>query len=158
MKETFARFHPGAQLGSSGWVTVSQEMIDGFGAATLDRDPMHVDPAWAAHGPFGTTVAFGFLTMSLLTRLFVHDVLGADSSRYDAHDGFYLNYGFDRLRLIAPVPSGSRIRGHFEVLDVRPDAGERTIVKFGVRVECDRAERPVLVAEWLACWVPPGAA
>ncbi|MCZ8130817.1 MAG: MaoC family dehydratase [Steroidobacteraceae bacterium] len=158
MQETFARFRPGVQLGSSGWLTVSQQMIDRFGDATLDHDPMHVDPDWAAAGPFGRTVAFGFLTMSLLTRLFIHDVLGADSSRHDAHDGHYLNYGFDRLRLIAPVPSGSRIRAHFEVLEVRPDDGQRTIVKFGVHVECDQADRPVLVAEWLACWVPPVAA
>jgi acyl dehydratase len=158
LKDTFTRFRPGAQLGSSAWLTVSQEMIAKFGDATLDQDPMHVDPEWAASGPFGRTVAFGFLTMSLLTRLLIHDVLGADSSRYDAHDGYYLNYGFDRLRLIAPVPAGSRIRAHFEVLDVRPDEGDRTIIKFGVIVECDEADRPVMAAEWLGCWVPPAAA
>ena len=157
MKESFARFHPGMELGASSWITVTQEMITKFGDATLDQDPMHVDPAWAADGPFGEAVAFGFLTMSLLTRMMVHDVLGADSSRPDIHDGYYLNYGFDRLRLIEPVPAGSRIRAHFAVKDVRPDEGGRSIVTFAVSMECDRASRPVLVAEWLSCWVPPEA-
>jgi acyl dehydratase len=157
MKDTFARFRPGMDLGASSWITVSQEMITRFGDVTLDADPMHVDPEWAANGPFGEAVAFGFLTISLLTRMMIHDVLGADSSRPDAADGYYLNYGFDRLRLIEPVPAGSRIRAHFTVKGVRPDDGDRTIVTFGVEVECDRAKRPVLVADWLSCWVPPGA-
>lgn len=155
MKDSFASFRPGMDLGASPWVTVTQEMIDRFGAATLDLDVMHVDPQWAATGPFGYTVAFGFLTMSLLTHMMVHGVLGADSSRPNAEDGFYLNYGFDRLRLIEPVPSNSRVRGHFTVKSVRPDDGGRFIVTFGVTVECDRAKRPVLVADWLSCWVPP---
>lgn len=157
LKDTFARFVTGLDLGHSRWLTVSQAMIDKFGEATLDPDPMHVDPEWAAQGPLGETVAFGFLTMSLLTHMIVHDVFGVDSSRYDVGDGYYLNYGFDRMRLIAPVPAGSRVRAHFRVLDVRPDDGGRTIVKFGVNMECDRSERPVLVGEWLSCWVPPDA-
>jgi acyl dehydratase len=157
MKDSFARFRPGMDLGASSWITVTQEMITKFGDATLDQDPMHVDPEWAANGPFGEAVAFGFLTMSLLTRLMVHDVLGADSSRPDVADGYYLNYGFDRLRLIEPVPAGSRVRAHFTVKGVRPDDGGRSIVTFGVQMECDRATRPVLVAEWLSCWVPPEA-
>jgi len=119
---------------------------------------MHVNPEWAEkEGPLGEAVAFGFLTMSLLTRLMVHDIFGVDSSRHDVTDGYYLNYGFDRMRLIAPVPAGSRVRAHFNVAEVRPDDGGRTIVKFGVHMECDQAERPVLVGEWLSCWVPPGA-
>ena len=158
MKDSFARFRPGKDLGASSWITITQDMITRFGDVTLDADPMHVDPEWAAAGPFGRTVAFGFLTMSLLTRMMVHDVLGADSSRPNVADGYYLNYGFDRLRLIEPVPSGSRIRAHFTVKAIRPDEGGRTIVTFGVNVECDRATRPVLIADWLSCWVPPSAA
>lgn len=158
MKDTFGRFTPGMDLGSSGWIEITQPMIDKFGETTLDQDPMHVDPDWARqYSPFGETVAFGFLTISLLTHMMLHHVLQSDSSRHDATNGVYLNYGFDRLRLVAPVPAGSRVRGHFGVLDVRPDAKGRSIIKFSVRMECDRGDRPVLIAEWLSCWVPPNS-
>lgn len=158
MKELFQRFQPGVDLGTSEWIQVTQAMVDKFGEATLDDDPMHVDPDWSRHNsPFGQTVAFGFLTMSLLTHMMLHQLLKADSSRHDAEDGVYLNYGFDRLRLVAPVPVGSRVRGHFGVLEVRPDENGRSIVKFSVNMECDQADRPALVAEWLSCWVPPNS-
>lgn len=153
-ERVFKDFAPGRELGVSNWVAVTQAMVDGFGEATLDHDPMHVDPAWAAKGPFGHTIAFGFLTMSLLTHL-MHQALGTDSSRYDPAQGYYLNYGFDRVRLISPVPVGSRIRGKFRVEEVRADAGARTIVKFAVEVEVEGAERPAMVALWLSVWVPP---
>jgi acyl dehydratase len=155
-ERTFHGFEPGQELGTSEWLTVTQEMIDRFGQATLDEDPMHVDPKWAAKGPFGHTIAFGFLTMSLLTCL-VHKVLGTDSSRYDPALGYYLNYGFDRVRLVAPVPVNSRIRGTFKVLEVRPDAQGRSIVKYGVEVHVEGSDRIALAAEWLSCWVPPAA-
>jgi len=155
-ERTFQGFTPGRDLGASDWVTVTQEMINSFGAATLDHDPMHIDSAWAAQGPFGDTIAFGFLTMSLLTHL-LHQAMGTDSSRYDPSMGYYLNYGFDRLRLIAPVPVNSRVRGTFRVLDVRPDAGSRTIVKFIAEVEVEGQGRPAMAAEWLTVWVPPAA-
>jgi acyl dehydratase len=151
---SFQEFVPGRDLGASDWVVVTQSMIDAFGTATLDRDPMHVDPVWAANGPFGHTIAFGFLTMSLLTHL-LHQALGTDSSRYDPADGYYLNYGFDRLRLISPVPVGSRIRGTFKVAGVRADAEGRTIVTFLAEIQVEGATRPALSAEWLSVWVPP---
>lgn len=145
---------PGEQLGPSRWVTITQEMISSFGAATLDMDPMHVDPAWAARGPFGQTIAFGFLSMSLLTNL-LHQAMGTSSERYDPALGYYLNYGMDRVRLIAPVPVGSRVRGVFKVAEVRPDAHERRIVKIIATIEREGEERPAVYAEWLTCWVPP---
>jgi acyl dehydratase len=148
---------PGEQLGPSDWVTVTQEMISSFGAATLDMDPMHVDPAWAARGPFGNTIAFGFLTMSLLTNL-LHQAMGTSSERYDPSLGYFLNYGMDRVRLIAPVPVGSRVRGVFKVAEIREDTHGRRIVKLIATIECDGAERPAVYAEWLACWVPPETA
>lgn len=153
-EHVFEQFKAGQEIGESDWVTVTQQMIDAFGEATLDRDPMHVDPDWAVAGPFGQTIAFGFLTMSLLTRL-LHDALGTDSTRYDPTQGYYLNYGFDRLRLISPVLSGSRVRARFRVADVRDDAGSRKIVKFAVEVTAEGAPRPALAAEWLTAWVPP---
>jgi acyl dehydratase len=135
-------------------VVVTQDMIDRFGEATLDHDPMHVDPDWAARGPFGVTISFGFLTMSLLTHL-LHATLGSDSSRYDPRQGYYLNYGFDRLRLITPVPVGSRIRGRFVMGEMRPDSQQRSVARFDVTLEIDGQERPALVAQWLTVWVPP---
>ena len=144
----------GQDLGRSDWLLVTQEIITRFGEATFDHDPMHVDPEWARKGPFGRTVAFGFLTVSLLTYL-LHQVLGTTSERYDPRFGYYLNYGFDRLRLVAPVPVGSRIRGAFKVVDIRFDERNRKIVKFAVQVEIEGEERIAMVADWLAIWVPP---
>lgn len=143
----------GQPIGTSDWVTIDQAMIDRFAAATLDPDPMHVDPAWCrANSPFQTTIAFGFLTMSLLTHL-SHQALGWVSTTGAYDGGYALNYGFDRLRLVEPVPVGSRVRAHFTLLafdQVRP--GE-VRSKYGVTVEIEGRQRPALVAEWLGMWV-----
>jgi acyl dehydratase len=146
----------GQSIGSSDWFLIDQARIDAFGAATADPDPMHVDPAWCAvNSPFGSTVAFGFLTVSLLTHL-SHQAIGWLNSTGAYDGGYALNYGFDRLRLIEPVPVNSRIRAHFSLLaqdEVRP--GEvRT--KFGVEVEIEGRNRPALVAEWIGLWVTGG--
>jgi len=150
-------FEAGRDLGTSAWVTVTQAMISSFGDVTQDRDPMHVDPAWAAKGPFGNTIAFGFLTLSLLTHM-MHNAMGTDSSHYDPTQGYYLNYGFDRVRFISPVLVGTRIRGHFRVVELRADAGNRNIVKFAATVEIEGNDRPALVAEWLSVAVPAATA
>ena len=155
-QRVFTAAQPGEVLGTSPWVVVTQDMITKFGEATLDHDPMHVDAEWAARGPFGTTVSFGFLTMSLLTHM-LHQTLGSDSSQYDPKQGYYLNYGFDRLRLVSPVPVGSRVRGNFVMADMRPDAHHRSIARFDVKLEIEGQERPALVGQWLTVWVPPEA-
>ena len=143
----------GQPIGTSPWLTIDQAMIDRFAAATLDPDPMHVDPEWCrAQSPFSTTIAFGFLTTSLLTY-FSHQALGWINTTGADDGGYALNYGFDRLRLIAPVPVNSRIRAHFTLLvwdEVRP--GEIRC-KYGVTVEIEGSERPALAAEWLGLWV-----
>ncbi len=151
-----ANFIPGRELGSSPWITVTQEMISTFGEVTHDLDPMHVDPEWAAKGPFNGTIAFGFLTISLLTHM-LHGVLGTDPRRHDPTQGYYLNYGFDRVRLVSPVPAGARIRGTFRAGERRVDAKERSILTWQVTVEIEGSDRPALVAEWLSMWVPPDA-
>jgi acyl dehydratase len=143
----------GQSIGSSDWFLIDQARIDAFGAATEDPDPMHVDPAWcAANSPFHSTIAFGFLTVSLLTHL-SHQAIGWLNSTGAYEGGYALNYGFDRLRLIEPVLVNSRIRAHFTLLEqteVRP--GEvRT--KFGVVVEIEGRTRPALAAEWIGLWV-----
>jgi acyl dehydratase len=150
----------GARFENDQWVTISQDLIDGFGKYTLDPDPFHIDPEWSkAHSPYGGTIAFGFMTMSLLTHL-LHIAQG-DQARDTAADpsqfGHYLNYGFNRLRLVSPVPVNSRIRGRFVVKDIVIDEKGRQVLSFDATVEIENAPRPALVAEWLAVWVPAEA-
>jgi len=148
-----AGFTPGLDIGASDWMVVDQAMISAFGAVTRDPDPMHVDPAWARRdGPYDDTIAFGFLTMSLLTNL-LHSALGTCSERVPT-SGHYLNLGFDRLRLVSPVPVDSRIRGHFKVGSAARDARGRIRVSFDARIEVEGSDRPALVAQWLSIWVP----
>ena len=149
----FAMFRPGEEVGVSQWVTVDQPMITGFGDVTLDPDPMHIDPEWARqNAPFGGTIAFGFLTMSLLTHL-LHSAIGDSNDRDHAELGYFLNYGFDRMRLVSPVPVGSRVRGHFRTLENYTDEKGRQMVKFDCRIEIEGEERPALIGEWLAIWI-----
>jgi acyl dehydratase len=129
----------GQELGPSKWLEVTQERIDAFADATDDHQSIHVDPELAAQGPFGTTVAHGFLTLSLLIPLWT-DVY--------QHEGIGINYGLNRLRFPAPVPSGSRVRARFrvEALDDVPGGVQATIA---ATVECEGREKPVCVAELL---------
>lgn len=151
-------FKPGEPVGDSAWLTIDQALISKFGEATLDADPMHVDPEWArTKGPYGHTIAFGFLTMSLLTHM-MHDASSSGWAVDPDSQGYYLNYGFDRMRLISPVPVGARIRGHFKTLDRIIDDKGRHQVKFAVEIEIEGQDRPALVGEWLTIWVPPEAA
>ena len=155
VEQTLERMQPGSVIGVSPWVTVTQSMISDFGAVTLDPDPMHIDPEWAAkNSSFGGTIAFGFLTISLLTHL-LHSALGTDSNRDPKESGYYLNYGFDRLRLVSPVPAGKRVRGRFELLDRKRDERQRLISTFQCTVEIEEQERPALFAHWLTIWIPP---
>ena len=143
----------GDLLGISGWVRIDQAMIDEFGELTHDIDPMHMDPEWAtSSGPFGGTTAYGSLTISMLTHLFRSM---AEQDLRNTDFGLFLNYGFDRLRLVSPVPSGSRIRGRFQHGGIREDDGGRRIVKLLCEVEVEGQERPALVCEWLSAWLPP---
>jgi acyl dehydratase len=150
-------FAPGGAPCVSSWLTVDQTLISRFAEATLDPDPMHVDPEWAAtKGPYGKTLAFGFLTMSLLTYL-MHDATRSSWSIEPDEEGYYLNYGFDRMRLVAPVPVDSRIRGRFVTLDSTIDDKGRNRIRFGVEIEIEGHDRPALVGEWLSIWIPPPA-
>ena len=144
----------GDDVGASRWVLVDQQMIDRFAEVTLDPDPMHIDPEWAkANGPFGGSIAFGFLTVSLLTHL-LHLAMGTRPDKESAGEGHYLNYGFDRLRLVAPVPAGSKVRGRFTKQQAELDEKGRWLTRFGCVMEIEGVERPALVADWLTIWVP----
>jgi acyl dehydratase len=143
----------GQHIGTSDWFTIDQRRIDAFAEATADPDPMHIDPAWcAANSPFKTTIAFGFLTTSLLTHL-SHQALGWVSTTNAYEGGYALNYGFDRLRLVEPVPVNSRIRAHFTLIEYTEERPGEARSKFGVTVEIEGRSRPALVAEWLGFWV-----
>ena len=128
----------GAELGPTTWREVSQERIDAFAAATDDPQWIHTDPARAADGPFGSTIAHGFLTLSLCVPM-LYEVLPSDG-------GMALNYGTNRVRFPAPVRSGGRIRGRFRVVAVDDvELGTRGTIEAIVEQEGD--DKPVCVAE-----------
>ena len=149
-------FPPGTTIGVSEWITLDQKIISQFGEITRDPDPMHIDPEWAReNGPYGGTIAFGFLTISFLSFM-LHNAVGSSPIVSARQPGHYLNYGFDRLRLITPVTVGARIRGNFEVRDSRIDERGRLFTTFHSIVEIEGQTRPALVADWLTLWVPIG--
>ncbi|WP_454197246.1 MaoC family dehydratase [Nocardia sp. Marseille-Q1738] len=136
----------GTHLGFSGWHTVTQEQIDRFAEATGDHQWIHVDPEKAAAGPFGKTVAHGFLTLSLVPMLTqqVYTVQGLSMG---------VNYGTDKVRFPAPVPVGSRIRAGVELLSVTAGtAGSRAISR--VTIEIEGSDKPACVADSVAVLVP----
>lgn len=129
----------GHALGSSEWILVDQRRIQQFADATEDHQWIHLDAERAAAGPFRTTIAHGFLTLSLLPRMF-ETAFEVGNSRMG------INYGLNRVRFPSPVPSGSRVRGHFKLLSWEAiEGGAQLVVE--VTVECEGVSKPVCVAE-----------
>jgi len=136
----------GTHLGHSDWHTVTQEQIDLFAEATGDHQWIHVDPQRAAEGPFGTTIAHGYLTLSLVPRL-VWQVYTIEGLRMG------LNYGSNKVRFPAPVPVFSRVRAGVELLSLTPTAlGLQSVTR--VTIEVDGSDKPGCVAETIAVLVP----
>jgi acyl dehydratase len=133
----------GRELGVSDWLTVDQARIDAFADCTGDRQWIHVDPERARRGPFGTTIAHGFLTLSVLPVL--REQIGV------APEGVaqVLNYGADRVRFLTPVKAGARIRVRVTLVSVEPK-GSSTLVKTRNTVEIEGEDRPALIADTLA--------
>ena len=134
----------GQEVGLSRWITVDQDRIDAFARITEDEQFIHVDPERARTTPFGGTIAHGFLTLSL-----------ASAMSYDAVaplDGMVMgvNYGFDKLRFLAPVPAGSNIRGRFKLLSAEDKGDGRWLLKHELTVEIEGGDKPALIAEWLS--------
>jgi acyl dehydratase len=127
------------ELGTSDWHTIDQRQIDLFAEATGDRQWIHTDPARAAAGPFGTTVAHGYLTLSLLPMLLAEVISVSDSP-------MGVNYGTEKLRFTAPVPSGSRVRLHAKLLRAER-RGPGVVYTVGVQIEVENQEKPALVGE-----------
>jgi acyl dehydratase len=132
----------GEEVGVSEWITVDQNRINLFADATGDHQWIHVDAERAAKGPFGTTIAHGFLTLSLLPEM--------SASAFEVRDTrMGVNYGLGRVRFPAPVPSGSRLRGRFKLLKYEPlEGGAQLTVE--VTMEREGSAKPVCVAESLA--------
>jgi acyl dehydratase len=131
---------PGSEFGPSSWIDVPQERIQAFADATGDHQWIHVDPERAAAGPFGTTIAHGYLTLSLLPVMSYEVVPRQEGS------GMSVNYGLNRVRFPAPVPSGSRVRGRFRVAEVlSEDWGYQATMT--ATVEREGGDKPVCVAE-----------
>ena len=151
------RTRVGTELGVSDWYLITQARIDGFGSVTDDIEPLHNDPEWCRqHSPYGRPIAHGFLTLSLLTR-FLHDITANAMAGDTRHAGFPLNYGFDRVRFVSPVPVDSRIRGRVVLTEAESrETGE--LFRFAVMVEIEGSSKPALVAEWLSLWVAEGGA
>ena len=133
----------GEEVGVSSWVLIDQARIDAFAGATDDRQFIHVDPEAAAQTPFGGTVAHGFLTLSLLSQLGAEAMLLPDGLR------MAVNYGLDRVRFLAPVRSGSRMRGRFRLDSVEEKAPGQILMRHNVTVEIEGEAKPALTAEWL---------
>jgi acyl dehydratase len=130
----------GQPLADSQWIVVDQHRIDAFADATSDHQWIHVDPARAAAGPFGVTIAHGFLTLSLLPHL-LHEAFAIDDVRMG------LNYGLNRVRFPAPVPVGSRLRARFKLLAFEPLADGAAQLTLEASVESEAKAKPVCVAE-----------
>jgi acyl dehydratase len=129
----------GQELGSSDWLTIEQARIDQFALATGDHQWIHTDPARAASGPFGATVAHGFLTLSLVPVL-------SESAFEVADVRLGVNYGLNRVRFAAPVRVGSRVRGHYKLLAYEPlEGGAQMTVQ--ATIELEGSVKPACVAE-----------
>ena len=132
----------GKEVAVTDWLTVSQERIEHFATASGDDQWIHVDRARAAReSPYRTTVAHGFLTLSLLSH-FLREAVEIEGARLG------INYGLNRVRFTGPVPSGSRVRARFRLAAVE-DLDEGVQTTWNVTVEREGADKPVLVAEWI---------
>jgi acyl dehydratase len=145
MKKTFQTLeelarHVGEDVATSDWLTVTQAQVDRFAEATGDHQWIHVDPERARAGPFGAPIAHGFLTLSLLPRLF-------ESALEIVQSGMGVNYGLNRVRFMSPVPVGSRLRARMKLLAAEPIAGAGYQMTWETTIELEGASKPACVAE-----------
>jgi len=137
----------GQEVGVSRWIEIDQARIDAFARITEDEQFIHVDPEAARATPFGGTIAHGFLTLSLASAM------SYDAVKPLAGVVMGVNYGFDKLRFLAPVPAGSKVRGRFKLLSAEDKGGGRWLLKHELTVEIEGGDKPALIAEWLGMQV-----
>jgi acyl dehydratase len=137
----------GQEVGVSGWSLIDQARIDAFAEVTEDRQFIHVDPEAAKMTPFGGTIAHGFLTLAMLSKMAYEAAPVLDGVKMG------VNYGFDRIRFLQPVKSGQRIRGRFKLKDVVERHARQWLITYEVSVEIEGESKPALTAEWLGLQV-----
>jgi acyl dehydratase len=134
----------GTEIGVSDWILIDQDRIDRFADVTEDRQFIHIDPARAAaETPFGGTVAHGFLSLSLLSRM------GADAFLEPPGVKMGVNYGFERVRFMAPVKAGKRVRGRFKLVSADERRPGQWRFVHEVTVEIEDEKKPALIVEWI---------
>ena len=133
----------GLEVGVSRWFTIDQARVDKFADLTEDWQYIHVDPIAAQKTPFNGTIAHGFLTVSLLSAMYYDAIPTIEGSSLG------VNYGFDKLRFLSPVKVGSKVRGRFELSDIRKVRPFEISTTWRVEVEIEDFEKPALVAQWI---------
>lgn len=134
----------GTELGVSEWVLIDQEMINTFADVTFDHQWIHIDPERAAaETPFGGAIAHGFLTLSLASK-FVYECVEPAPGQ-----AMGINYGFNKLRFLSPVPAGSRVRGRFTLKDLTAKSETQMLRELAMTIEIEGNDTPALVADWL---------
>ena len=146
-RDEMLSYPAGADMGTSRWIEIAQPRIDAFADVTEDWQFIHVDPERAAQTAFGGTVAHGMLTLSMLSAM-AYDALPAMTGQSAS-----VNYGFDRVRFVAPVPAGARLRGRFTLAEATLRGRDKLMCRFGVSVEIEAQPRPALTADWLVLYV-----
>jgi acyl dehydratase len=133
----------GSEVGLSPWCTIDQKLIDAFADITFDHQYIHIDPERARETPFGGTVAHGFLSLSMLSHLAYTGLPNIEGRTMG------VNYGFDRIRFIAPVRAGARIRARFRLIEVKWRGEREIMARYEVTVEIEGEQKPAVAAEWL---------
>jgi acyl dehydratase len=133
----------GSEIGVSDWILIDQARIDAFAAVTEDPQFIHIDPEASAKTPFGGTIAHGFLTLSLLSRMAADAMLRPESVKMG------VNYGFEKVRFIAPVRSGKSVRGRFTLVSFEEKRPGQWQFVHNVSVEIEGEDKPALIAEWI---------
>lgn len=141
-KEDLANYI-GKETGVSDWFLIDQERINDFADVTKDHQFIHIDPVAAAKTPFGTTIAHGFLSLSMLAYLASESTIGVEGVVMG------INYGFDKVRFLSPVKVNSKIRARVTLAEVTEKPGNRILIKNSITVEIEGEKHPALIADWL---------
>jgi acyl dehydratase len=140
--------YTGKEIGVSEWFTLDQQRINQFADVTEDHMFLHVNPEAAKATPFGGTIAHGLLTLSMVPVMAYQAMPGVSGTKMG------VNYGYNKVRFMAPVKSGKRVRGHFTVKGLEPQSGGRMQILQDVTVEIEGESKPALIAEWVTMvWV-----
>lgn len=140
----------GRELEPSGWVTIDQERINTFADVTLDHQFIHTDPEKAARTPFGTTIAHGYLTMSLISHFFAECGVVPDNV------SMTINYGADRMRFLQPVKVNSKVRARAQLQDVEERAPGQVLLKTRFTIDIEGEDKPAMVADILSLFILSG--